>query len=251
MKQLIKIALCGENDAQQDVLVRISERWGLVADEQSNMALTLASGQLRLHRRDADKPVSLVVDFLSPALTYRRRSGGGRSEAIAKAAGIKKGISTVLDATAGLGRDAFILAGLGCRVQMFERHPVMAALLENGLQRAYEDHETTPWLKERLKLFHACSLKMLSEITDQPDVVYLDPMYPHRKKSALVKKEMRLVQALIGADQDADALLAPALALAKKRVVVKRPSYAPPLAGLVADAVITTKNHRFDLYFSS
>lgn len=133
-------------------------------------------------------------------------------------------------APTGLGRDAFVLACLGCRVRMFERHPVVAALLEDGLRRAYADPELGPWLATRLTLHHGSSLSALAQLHSAPDVVYLDPMFPHRQKSALVKKEMRVFQLLVGADEDADGLLAPALAL--RRVVVKRPDYAPRLAGV-------------------
>ncbi len=168
-----------------------------------------------------------------------------------KRIGIKKSyLPTVVDATAGLGRDAFLLAALGCNVQMLERHPVVAALLDDGLQRGYQNAEIGSWLRERMTLLHTSSLTSLASILPRPDVVYLDPMYPHRRKSALVKKEMRVFQSLVGTDDDADGLLAPARELAVKRVVVKRPSYAQPLAGVVAQAAITTKNHRFDLYFT-
>ncbi|TOM58423.1 16S rRNA (guanine(1516)-N(2))-methyltransferase, partial [Vibrio parahaemolyticus] len=89
----------------------------------------------------------------------------------------------VIDATAGLGRDAFVLASLGCRVRMLERHPVVAALLDDGLQRGYQDAEIGKWLKERMSLIHASSITALKEVTHAPDVIYLDPMYPHRQKS--------------------------------------------------------------------
>lgn len=115
----------------------------------------------------------------------------------------------MVDATAGLGRDAFVLAALGCQVQMLERNPVVAALLDDGLRRGYLDAEIGPWLRERLTLLHASSLTALVAIEPRPEVVYLDPMYPHRQKSALVKKEMRVFQSLVGADNDADGLLAP------------------------------------------
>jgi 16S rRNA (guanine1516-N2)-methyltransferase len=85
-------------------------------------------------------------------------------------------------------------------------------------------------------------------LAEQPDVIYLDPMYPHKEKSALVKKEMRVFQSLVGEDLDADALLAPAIALAKYRVVVKRPSYAPPLANKKPSTSINMKKNRFDVY---
>jgi len=153
-----------------------------------------------------------------------------------------------VDATAGLGRDAFVLAAVGCRVRMLERHPVVAALLDDGLQRGYRDAEMGPWLQERLQLIHASSLAALAGITPRPDVVYLDPMYPHKQKSALVKKEMRVFQSLVGADNDADGLLMPARTLAKKRVVVKRPDYAPPLADIATRNAVLTKGHRFDIY---
>jgi 16S rRNA (guanine1516-N2)-methyltransferase len=182
-------------------------------------------------------------------MAHRRRFGGGRGEAVAKAVGIKGSyVPNVVDATAGLGRDAFVLASLGCQVRMLERNPVVAALLEDGLQRGYQDAEIGPWLRERMTLLHASSLTALSDLDPRPEVVYLDPMYPHKQKSALVKKEMRVFQSLVGSDDDADGLLEPARRLATKRVVVKRPDYAPPLADVPAHAATTTKNHRFDIY---
>ena len=88
----------------------------------------------------------------------------------------------------------------------------------------------------------------MNQSSKQADVVYLDPMYPHREKSALVKKDMRAFQTLVGSDTDADALLTPALALASKRVVVKRPDFAQPLAGVKPTMAIQTKKNRFDVY---
>jgi len=83
------------------------------------------------------------------------------------------------------------------------------------------------------------------------DVVYLDPMFPPRDKSALVKKEMRAFHDVVGSDDDADALLAPALKLAQKRVVVKRPGYAGFLAGVAPTMAVTGKNNRFDVYINA
>lgn len=126
-------------------------------------------------------------------MAHRRKFGGGRGEAVAKAVGIKGDyLPDVVDATAGLGRDAFVLASVGCRVRMLERNPVVAALLDDGLARGYADAEIGGWLQERLQLIHASSLTALTDITPRPQVVYLDPMFPHKQKSALVKKEMRV-----------------------------------------------------------
>ncbi|HAS61637.1 MAG TPA: 16S rRNA methyltransferase, partial [Vibrio sp.] len=122
--------------------------------------------------------------------------------------------------------------------------------------RAKQDPEIGGWVSERMSLLHASSHNALSVLASDPqfiapDVVYLDPMYPHpenKKKSALVKKEMRVFQSLVGADTDADALLEPALMLATKRVVVKRPDYAEWLNQHQPSMAIETKKNRFDVY---
>ncbi|ALV90685.1 MULTISPECIES: 16S rRNA (guanine(1516)-N(2))-methyltransferase RsmJ [Pantoea] len=245
----MNIGLIDETGAGDGALLHLAQRWGLQHDDQSVMALVLTSEHLELRKRDEPKLGGIFVDFVSGAMAHRRKFGGGRGEAVAKAVGIKGGyLPDVVDATAGLGRDAFVLAALGCRVRMLERHPVVAALLDDGLRRGYEDAEIGGWLRERLTLLHVVSQQALSDITPAPDVVYLDPMYPHRQKSALVKKEMRVFQSLVGPDEDADALLEPARRLAKKRIVVKRPDYAPPLAGVETQSAVVTKSHRFDIY---
>ena len=245
----MNIALIDESGTGDGALSVLAARWGLEHDEQALMALVMTPQHLELRKRDEPKLGGIWVDFVGGAMAHRRRFGGGRGEAVAKAVGIKGDyLPDVVDATAGLGRDAFVLAAIGCRVRMLERHPVVAALLEDGLRRGYQDAEIGGWLRERLTLLHASSLTALEAITPAPDVVYLDPMYPHRQKSALVKKEMRVFQSLVGADGDADGLLLPARQLAKKRVVVKRPDYAPPLAGVATQSAVTTKGHRFDIY---
>jgi 16S rRNA (guanine1516-N2)-methyltransferase len=129
---------------------------------------------------------------------------------------------------------------------MKERMPIVAALLENGLERAKLNNEVSD-IANRMSLVHASTIEEL-EFTQQPDVIYLDPMYPHREKSAAVKKEMRVFQSLVGEDLDADDLLEPALKLAKYRVVVKRPSYAPPLNDKKPSTSIKMKKNRFDVY---
>lgn len=238
-----------ESGADSGALSLLSERWGLTHDEDSAMALVLTPEHLELRKRDEPKLGGIFVDFVSGAMAHRRKFGGGRGEAVAKAVGIKSGyLPNVVDATAGLGRDAFVLASVGCKVRMLERNPVVAALLDDGLRRGYQDAEIGGWLQERLQLIHASSLTALTDISPRPEVVYLDPMFPHKQKSALVKKEMRVFQSLVGPDEDADGLLAPARALATKRVVVKRPDYAPPLGGVATQNAVVTKGHRFDIY---
>lgn len=212
----MNICLLCEEGADNSALSDLAQRWGLVHDETQIMALVLTPTHLELRKQDEPKLGGIYVDFVEGTMAHRRKFGGGRGEAVAKAVGIKKDyLPDVVDATAGLGRDAFVLASIGCKVRMVERHPVVAALLEDGLNRAYLDADIGEWMQERMTLIHASSAQALTEITPPPDVVYLDPMYPHKAKSALVKKEMRVFQSLVGADEDADALLEPAITLAK------------------------------------
>ncbi|SUC44898.1 Ribosomal RNA small subunit methyltransferase J [Providencia stuartii] len=214
MADHIKIQLICEEGADQGALSQLAEKWNLIHCPDAIMALVLTPENLQLRKMDEPKLGGIFVDFVSGAMAHRRKFGGGRGEAVAKAVGIKKDyLPDVIDATAGLGRDAFVLAALGCQVRMFERHPVVAALLDDGLQRGYQDSEIGEWLKQRMSLIHASSITALANITTPPDVIYLDPMYPHRQKSALVKKEMRVFQSLVGADDDADSLLAPRFSL--------------------------------------
>ncbi|MBQ1783280.1 MAG: class I SAM-dependent methyltransferase [Gammaproteobacteria bacterium] len=189
----------------------------------------------------------LRLDFVGGKLGYRRLHGG--SEAIVRAVGLKPSQPlSVIDATAGLGRDAFILAAHGARVTLVERHPALAALLADALQRALMDEATTA-IASRMQLHYGAALATLTGwLGEPPAVVYLDPMFPHRRKSALVKQEMQWLQQLVGADDDADALLLPARQLACQRVVVKRPEQAPPLAGVKPSGAVASRGHRFDIY---
>ena len=133
-------------------------------------------------------------------------------------------------------------------MRLVERHPVVYLLLQNGLNRAYQDAEIGEMMQQNMRLLDVHHIAELNPQTESADVVYLDPMYPHKQKSALVKKEMRVFQHLVGADLDADELLTPALQLARKRVVVKRPDYAEFLAKKAPHVSRETKNHRFDIY---
>jgi len=208
---------------------------------------------LKLYWRDEPKIKPIMVDYVAGANAHRRQFGGGRGQAIAKAVGLRQGANpSVIDGTAGLGKDAFVLASLGSKVTLVERHPVVRALLADGLKRAYDNPDIGPWMQTRMQLSDVTHISALTGNGHIADVVYLDPMYPHDekagKKSALVKKDMRLFQSLVGSDQDAADLLAPALEIAKRRVVVKRPDYASELDGQKPTYRFDMKKNRFDIY---
>ena len=228
---------------------RLAERLGLPQHGDSGFALQVGSDGLQLVELVEHGPGPVRVDFVDGASAHRRLHGGGSGQMIAKAVGVQAGFRPhVLDATAGLGRDAFVLATLGCRVEMIERQPLVAALLEDGLQRASVDAEVAA-IVARMQLHCADAIELMRHwASDIPQVIYLDPMFPQRDKSALVKKEMRLFKPLVGADLDAPALLEAALALASHRVVVKRPRKAPLIAGVKPAYALEGKSSRYDIY---
>lgn len=219
-----------------------------IADNESGVCLVVITERLELRDLAAGAPGPIYVDFLAGQLAHRRQYGGGKGQLLAKAVGLKKlQRPRVIDATAGLARDAFVLATLGCDVLMIERSPIVATLVDDAMQRAQHDID---FAALQLNLKVADATHYLSELTEEnyPDVVYIDPMFPERTKSALVKKEMRILKRVVGDDIDADALFAQALKVAKKRVVVKRPKGAPALANHKPGLVYRGKSVRYDVY---
>lgn len=233
---------------------------------QSAFALVLTKERLEL--RDLNNPRSrpLFVDFVGGPTGYRRVAVGGRRQPIARAIGSRKSGGsghcppTVLDATAGLCRDAFLLAALGHSVTAVERSPVLVALVADGLSRA-ADSATAGVLSvtRRIRLIRADSIAVLRALhegrgrefgIETPDVVYVDPMYPPSSKSAEVKKDMRILRALVGHDPDATELLSLARGVARSRVVVKRLRHSPPLGPEPSHTVSATRV-RYDVYYNS
>ena len=196
-------------------------------------------------------PGPVSVDFGSDGMRHRRRSG--HNELLGRAVGVSgKRRPQVLDATAGLGRDSFVLADMGCMVTLCEREPVIAAMLSHGLQVALASGDDwLPGVARRMSLVAADARDLAPPQFGSPDMIYLDPMFPPRDKSAAVKKEMALFQLLLdgeAAGHDADGLLLWALEQDVARVVVKRPARAPFLAGRKPSHSVAGKAVRFDVY---
>ncbi|NRA25222.1 MAG: class I SAM-dependent methyltransferase, partial [Oleispira sp.] len=220
-------------------LVAWSKMWQLklgTADMliHEGLYLVVDGDHISIQQGGKKAPGPVFVDFVSGASAHRRKYGGGKGQSIAKAVGISSYKPTVLDATAGLGRDGFVLATLGCDVTLIERHPVVYLLLKSGLHCAQGEAEIAD-IMERMKLLQGNSIELLADWFKlgyaQPDIVYLDPMFPHSSASAEAKKEMKLFRSLVGADLDEDELWAQADTIARCRIVVKRPAKAPPVAG--------------------
>lgn len=193
-------------------------------------------------------PGPISASFLHGKNAHRRQFGGGKGQLIAKAVGLKSGIiPSVLDATAGLGKDAFVLASLGCDVQMLEKSPVVAELLRWALEEA-KDSEISDII-QRMHLIEQDAVDwMRSQDGPLADVIHLDPMYPERDKSALVKKEMRAFHDLVGTGEDESDLLEIALTRARYRVVVKRPRKGELISGPAPTYQLSGKTCRYDIY---
>ena len=219
------------------------------AAEAGETGLTLPEG---VELRRVDGRLTLMADGMELAEDFRemlprlRPDRLGR-ELLVKAVRVRgvEGIR-VFDATAGLGEDSLLLAAAGFFVTMCEGDPVIAALLADGLRRAADDLELSG-IVERMSLVEGDSIEILPSLAETPDVVYLDPMFPARTKSAAVKKKFQLLHRLESPCADEASLMDAALAAHPRKIVVKRPIKAPVLAGVRPSHSISGKAVRYDV----
>ncbi|RLJ51862.1 16S rRNA (guanine1516-N2)-methyltransferase [Litoreibacter meonggei] len=192
----------------------------------------------------------LRVDFVSGAVAHRLRFGGGRGQALAKAMGLRAGKTpAIVDATAGLGRDAFLLASLGAQVTLIERSEHMHALLAQGMDRALKEGGEFRDIVSRMTLLKGDAKDVLPDLSCE--AILIDPMHPPRKNSALVKRELRQVREIVGTDDDAADLVRVALANARNRVVLKWPAKADAIEGIRACShQILGKSTRYDVFMT-
>ncbi|WP_058534787.1 class I SAM-dependent methyltransferase [Legionella saoudiensis] len=226
------------DDNLRDQALVLAEQLHFDLDKDANPCLFLSEDglALKMHRFSLLSP-----DFHATHWLKRRQEG--KKQGLVRACKPVPGLR-IIDATAGWGRDAAVLASFGAQVLMLERHPVMAALLADALSR--QDEQDKQYLQLSLQAGNTLSfLKKLPEAA-YPDVIYIDPMHPERSKSALVKKDMQALQQMIGADEDALELIETAITKVKQKVVVKWPQKIKPL--LPANANIEGKTVRFDIY---
>lgn len=201
------------------------------------------------------KLLALSHDYSTGKSNHRRLYGGGKNQPLAKACGLNKHPDwKIFDSTAGLGRDAFVLASLGAEITLCEQDAILYGLLADVIQRGLSDKGTRDVVKN-MSCLHNNAISYLGQINNEtnnlyPDVIYLDPMYPERKKSAKIKKEMQILQQLVGHSGNEEELFDVALKTAKHRVVVKRPKSAKPLNNKPASYTVCSVNTRYDIYIT-
>lgn len=213
---------------------------------QESFFLSYRDGCLKLLDKELLKKGGLMVE-IEPRQGEQRSYPAPKQGDLAKALGRKT--RTVIDATTGWGQDALYMFRMGYQVQCFERSKLMAVLLEDAFMRL----EELEWMQslhlESPKLTQGNAIELLENLKTAPDCVYLDPMFPpKRRKSALAKKSMQVLQELLGQDEDRKELFNAAFAATAKRVVVKSPDYAEPLGGK-PDESFKGKLLRYDVYF--
>lgn len=223
--------------------------------------LLLSDNALRLARPDE---LSVNIDFVNGKATRRASESTFKKQPLARALSLPKlaGSSnsnnarpTIIDATAGFGTDAWMMASLGSSVTLLEQSKVLFLMLREAIDAA-KANPTTKAVARELSLINTDSLAYLLDTKSKPaNIVYLDPMYPSARKQALVKKGMQLLHELIGPDDNGPALLQAALKKATHRVVVKRPKGAPLLAGSEdwtgQTTSIESPNTRYDIYHTA
>ena len=193
---------------------------------------------------------TLKCDFVGGAVNHRLLYGGGRGQDLPKAVGMKAGKTPdIVDATAGLGRDAFLLASLGAQVTLIERSDIMHTLLQDGLKAASNAGGLHAEIASRMTLIHGDAIDLLPAMN--PEVVLVDPMHPPRQKPALVKADLRAIRDIVGTDDDQLTLIQTALAAASKRVVLKWPAKASALDRLKpCSHQIVGKTVRYDVFMT-
>jgi len=256
------VGVSAATSAYQDAAQTLAERLEIPLLEETKDLRLPPDGALLLRvgeqgpellpvQRKRGGPISLR--FGDSRLRHRRR--GGHNELLGRAVGWNARRSpSVLDATGGFGRDAFLLADLGCEVLICEREPVMNCLLEDAISDARGNDD--PWLQDvasRLNLRITDSRRLDESDLATVDVIYLDPMFPVARR-ALPGKEMQMLHLLLDEGNAAiddplgEDLAAWALQQAVSRIVVKRPRRAQPLAVGKPDHVLTGRAVRFDVY---
>ena len=193
----------------------------------------------------------LKCSFIEGPILHRLKYGKGRGQNLAKAVGMKFNKNrNIIDATAGLGYDSFILASLGAKVTLIERSQKIHELLQNGIDEGKSFGGEIEKIINRMELLFGDSKDILPKLS--PEVIMIDTMYKDRKKTALVKNNMRLVREIVGPDSDYIELLKVALNCAKNRVVLKQPRYAEPIKEIrKCSHQILGKTIRYDIFMTN
>jgi 16S rRNA (guanine1516-N2)-methyltransferase len=248
------LAVLFEGSGDIEPFLKLAERLAVPLYQSTSVQVAEAfllcwrDGALKLLDREMFRQGGLSVD-INPRFGEQRSYPAPKQGPLAQALGRKT--KTVIDATTGWAQDSLHIFRMGYEVCCIERSPVMAELLKDGFRRLAQQDWMINRNIEPPSLLTGNAIEVLTSLVDTPDCIYLDPMFPpKRKKSALAKKSMMVLRDLLGDDLDKELLFQAAMKAAGKRVVVKSPDYAEPLGGKPTES-FQGKLLRYDVYLKS
>lgn len=238
-----EIVVCFEKGGQKDMAEAFARRIGAEISEKPGPKLTIL-----FHAKGVSLTgygLSYKGDFEN--MLHRVTNGRLQHEMLVRAAKSDKPGRKAIDATAGMGEDAFLLAAQGYEVTLFEQNPVIAVLLKDALRRA-KKHPVLKDIASRMNLVQDNSVEGMSKLLDPVDVIYLDPMFPARQKSSLINKKLQLIQKLEPPCSEETDLFDAAISASPSKIIVKRPLKSEFLAGRKPSYTLNGKAIRYDCY---
>ena len=238
-----EIVVCLEKGGQKDMAEAFARRIGAEISEKPGPKLTIL-----FHAKGVSLTgygLSYQGDFAN--MLHRVTNGRLQHEMLVRAAKSDKPGRKAIDATAGMGEDAFLLAAQGYEVTLFEQNPVIAVLLKDALRRA-KKHPVLKDIASRMNLVQDNSVEGMSKLLDPVDVIYLDPMFPARQKSSLINKKLQLIQKLEPPCSEETDLFDAAISASPSKIIVKRPLKSEFLAGRKPSYTLNGKAIRYDCY---
>lgn len=238
-----EIVVCFEKGGQKDMAEAFARRIGAEISEKPGPKLTIL-----FHAKGVSLTgygLSYQGDFEN--MLHRVTNGRLQHEMLVRAAKSDKTGRKAIDATAGMGEDAFLLAAQGYEVTLFEQNPVIAVLLKDALRRA-KKHPVLKDIASRMNLVQDNSVEGMSKLLDPVDVIYLDPMFPARQKSSLINKKLQLIQKLEPPCSEETDLFDAAISASPSKIIVKRPLKSEFLAGRKPSYTLNGKAIRYDCY---
>ena len=238
-----KIVVCLGKGGQRDMAESFARRTGAPIQDKPGKNLTVLFDS---------KGISLTGYGLTyqgdfENMLHRVTNGRLQHEMLVKAAKSDKVGRKAIDATAGMGEDAFLLAAQGYEVTLYEQNPVIAALLKDAIRRARKNMELKE-IANRMKVVEGNSVECMSKLLDPVDVIYLDPMFPARQKSSLINKKLQLIQKLEPPCSEETDLFDAAIKVNPDKIIVKRPLKSECLAGREPSYTLKGKAIRYDCY---
>lgn len=238
-----EIVVCFEKGGQKDMAEAFARRIGAEISEKPGPKLTIL-----FHAKGVSLTgygLSYQGDFEN--MLHRVTNGRLQHEMLVRAAKSDRPGRKAIDATAGMGEDAFLLAAQGYEVTLFEQNPVIAVLLKDALRRA-KKHPVLKDIASRMNLVQDNSVEGMSKLLDPVDVIYLDPMFPARQKSSLINKKLQLIQKLEPPCSEETDLFDAAISANPSKIIVKRPLKSEFLAGRKPSYTLNGKAIRYDCY---